>query len=69
MAEQINQKRWKYNGKPIRDHGICAYGKHHRDLKALADVCVTVLRVSIVRKLPYQDILFLPDKNLGSFGG
>ena len=68
MAEQINPKEVEAYRKAHPDHGICAYVNTTAELKALADVCVTSSSaVSIVRKLPYQDILFLPDKNLGSF--
>ena len=63
MAEQINPKEVEAYRKAHPDHGICAYVNTTAELKALADVCVTSSSaVSIVRKLPYQDILFLPDK-------
>ena len=68
MAEQIDPKEVEAYRKAHPDHGICAYINTTAQLKALADVCVTSSSaVSIVRKLPYRDILFLPDKNLGSF--
>lgn len=68
MAEQIDPKEVEAYRKAHPDHGVCAYVNTTAQLKALADVCVTSSSaVSIVRKLPYQDILFLPDKNLGSF--
>ena len=68
MAEQIDPREVEAYRKAHPDHGVCAYVNTTAQLKALADVCVTSSSaVSIVRKLPYQDILFLPDKNLGSF--
>lgn len=68
MAEQIDPREVEAYRKAHPDHGVCAYVNTTAQLKALADVCVTSSSaVAIVRKLPYQDILFLPDKNLGSF--
>lgn len=49
-------------------HAVCAYINTTAELKALADVCVTSSSaVKIVSRLPEKDILFLPDKNLGSY--
>ena len=47
---------------------VCAYINTTAELKALSDVCVTSSSaVRIVRALPEQDILFIPDQNLGAF--
>lgn len=45
-----------------------AYVNTTAELKAVCDVCVTSSSaVEIVRKLPAQDILFIPDVNLGAY--
>ena len=68
MAEQINPADVAAYRKEHPDHAVCAYINTTAELKALADVCVTSSSaVRIVSQLPQKDILFLPDKNLGSY--
>ncbi len=68
MAEQIDPARVARYRREHPGHAVCAYINTTAELKALADVCVTSSSaVKIVSRLPEKDILFLPDKNLGSF--
>lgn len=68
MAEQISPKRVLAYRKEHPDHAVVAYVNTTTELKAVADVCVTSSSaLEIVKKLPQKDILFIPDKNLGSY--
>ncbi len=68
MAEQIPPKSVEQYRREHPDHAVCAYINTTAELKALADVCVTSSSaVEIVARIPQQDILFIPDKNLGSY--
>lgn len=68
MAEQIAPKAVEDYRRAHPDHAVCAYINTTAELKALADVCVTSSSaVEIVSRIPQEDILFLPDQNLGSY--
>lgn len=61
--DEINRKREKYEGLVV----VC-YINSTAKTKALSDVCVTSSNaVDIVKKLPNNDIYFIPDYNLGSY--
>lgn len=50
------------------DLKVVCYINSTAELKALSDVCVTSANaVDIVRELPAQHILFIPDENLGRY--
>lgn len=50
------------------DYAVVAYINTTAELKAVSDVCVTSSSaLKIVRTLPQQNILFIPDKNLGDY--
>jgi quinolinate synthase len=50
------------------DAAVVCYVNSHASTKALSDVCVTSSNaVKIVSKLPQKDIVFIPDRHLGSF--
>ena len=50
------------------DAAVVCYVNSDASTKALSDVCVTSSNaVKIVSKLPQKDIIFIPDRHLGSF--
>ena len=61
--EEVEQYRKEYPGLAV----VC-YINSTAEIKSWSDVCVTSANaVQIVRNLPNQDILFIPDKNLGRY--
>jgi len=47
---------------------VVSYVNTNADIKALSDVCCTSMNaVKIVNSLPNEEIIFLPDKNLGKY--
>ena len=68
MAEQLDPEEVRRYREAYPDHVVCAYVNTTAQLKALADVCVTSSSaVEIVSRIPQEDILFIPDKNLGAY--
>ncbi len=68
MAEQLDPAEVRRYRETHPDHAVCAYVNTTAQLKALADVCVTSSSaVEIVARVPQEDILFIPDKNLGAY--
>ncbi len=63
QVEKIKEYREKYE-----DLAVVCYINSTAELKSHSDVCVTSSNaVNIVRKLPNQNIFFIPDVNLGRF--
>lgn len=65
MAEEevIQRARESYD-----DLAVVCYINSTAELKALSDVCVTSANaLKVVRKLPNQNILFIPDRNLAHY--
>lgn len=63
QVEKIKELREKYE-----DLAVVCYINSTAELKSHSDVCVTSSNaVNIVRKLPNQNIFFIPDVNLGRF--
>ena len=68
MAEQIAPERVRAFREEHPDVCVCAYINTTTALKAECDVCVTSsTAVKIVKALPAERILFIPDQNLGSY--
>lgn len=68
MAEQLDPEEVRRYREAHPDHVVCAYVNTTAQLKALADMCVTSSSaVEIVSRIPQEDILFIPDKNLGAY--
>ncbi len=68
MAEQISPERVYAFKEEHPTYKVVAYINTTTELKAAADVCVTSSSaLKIVSRLPENDILFIPDKNLGSY--
>lgn len=66
MALQIEPERVIEFKKENPNVGICTYVNSTAELKAVSDVCVTSSSaVKIIEKMPWDDILFIPDQNLG----
>ena len=68
MAEQLTVGELRDLKKELPDHTVVAYVNTTAELKAECDVCVTsASALSIVRNLPNEKLLFIPDPNLGSW--
>ncbi len=68
MAEQFSPGEILAEKARYPGCAVVAYVNTTAALKAVCDVCVTSSSaVEIVRKLPQQDILFIPDCNLGAY--
>lgn len=68
MAEQMDKSLIEHVKKQYPDYTIVAYINTTADLKTICDVCVTSSSaVKIVKKIDNQNILFLPDCNLGHY--
>ncbi len=68
MAEQMDKELITQVKKQFPDYTVVAYINTTSDLKTVCDVCVTSSSaVKIVKKIPNDKILFIPDCNLGAF--
>lgn len=68
MAEQIPPERIAQYKKEHPKTVVICYINTTAELKAQCDVCVTSSSAeTIVRALPQEDFLFIPDKNLGGY--
>ena len=68
MAEQISPQRVLDFKKAHPDFVVVAYVNTTTALKAVCDVCVTSSSaLKIVKAIPQKNILFIPDRNLGSY--
>lgn len=67
MAEQLDRKALLELKAKYPDHAVAAYINTTAELKTLCDVCVTSSSAAkIIKRMPEDKILFIPDKNLGS---
>ena len=68
MAEQLDREFVLQMRKKLPDYTVAAYINTTAELKTVCDVCVTSSSaVKIIRAMPEQKILFIPDCNLGSW--
>ncbi len=68
MAEQMDKQMIEQVKKEHPDYAVVAYINTTSDLKTVCDVCVTSSSaVKIVKAMPQQNILFIPDCNLGGY--
>ncbi|HIR52323.1 MAG TPA: quinolinate synthase NadA [Candidatus Onthovicinus excrementipullorum] len=68
MAEQIAPERVRAFKAEHPDIAVAAYVNTTAALKAECDVCVTSSSaLKIIRALPQEKILFIPDQNLGAY--
>ena len=68
MAEQMDREMILKLREKMPEHKVVAYINTTSELKTVCDVCVTSSSaVKIIRALPYDKILFIPDCNLGDW--
>ncbi|MBQ1663470.1 MAG: quinolinate synthase NadA, partial [Clostridia bacterium] len=68
MADQYSGNDLKELKKEYPGYAVVAYINTTADTKTEADVCVTSSSaLQIVKNMPEQDILFMPDPNLGAW--
>lgn len=68
MAEQLSVEELKALKKKYPNASVVAYVNTTADLKCESDVCVTsASAIDLVKKLPNDEIIFIPDPNLGAF--
>ena len=68
MAEQITPEQIRQFKEKHPDTTVCAYINTTAELKEEADVCVTSSSaINICKNIENDKILFIPDKNLGSY--
>lgn len=68
MAEQISPERVLEYKKQNPMHKVIAYVNTTTELKAVCDVCVTSSSaLKIINNIEQDNILFIPDKNLGGY--
>ncbi|MCH5207461.1 MAG: quinolinate synthase NadA [Oscillospiraceae bacterium] len=68
MAEQLDPDMLLQLKQKYPDHKVVAYINTTAELKTLCDVCVTSSSaVKIIKKLDSDNILFIPDCNLGDY--
>lgn len=68
MADQMDKEMISAIKERFPDYTVVCYINTSTELKTVCDVCVTSSSaVKIVSKLPNENILFIPDKNLGTF--
>lgn len=68
MAHMASVEKIDRMKKEIPDLAVVCYINSTAELKAVSDVCVTSSNaLKIVSRLENKNILFIPDKNLGSF--
>ena len=68
MADNITKAEVLEAKKQYPEHIVVAYVNTTAEVKALCDVCVTSSSgVNIIKNIPNDKILFLPDPNLGAY--
>lgn len=68
MAEMITVEQLKELKQKHPKAKVVTYVNSNADVKALTDVCCTSANaVKIVQNIDAQEIIFIPDKNLGSY--
>ena len=68
MAEMMDKELIEQVKEQYPDYTVVAYINTTSELKTVCDVCVTSSSaLKICRQLPADKILFIPDKNLGSW--
>ena len=68
LADMATPEKLSAVKKMHPDAAVVSYVNTSADIKAMSDVCCTSMNaVKIVNSLPNDEIIFLPDKNLGRY--
>ncbi|HOO61986.1 MAG TPA: quinolinate synthase NadA [Bacillota bacterium] len=68
MAHMVSEEQIREMRKAHDDLCVVCYINSTTEVKALSDVCVTSSNAkTVISKIQNKNILFIPDKNLGSF--
>jgi quinolinate synthase len=68
LADMATPEKLKEVKKMHPDAAVVSYVNTTADIKAMSDVCCTSMNaVKIVNSLPNEEIIFLPDRNLGRY--
>lgn len=68
MAHMADMNQVRAMKEQYKDLAVVCYINSTAEIKSLSDVCVTSSNaMDIIRKLPQQNIYFIPDYNLGSY--
>lgn len=68
MADQMDKEMIEMVKQQYPDYAVVAYINTTADLKTICDVCVTSSSaVRIIKNIPNDNILFIPDCNLGDW--
>jgi quinolinate synthase len=68
LADSISPEAIEDLREQYPDRAIVTYVNSTAEVKALSDICCTSANAaSVVRSLPQQKILFIPDRNLGNW--
>ena len=70
MAHMVTKEEVDRYREAYEDLAVACYINSTAEIKSWSDVCVTSANaVKVIRSLPNKNILFIPDKNLGSYVG
>jgi len=68
LAEMCTIKELEKERKRHPDAAVVSYVNSFASIKAMSDICCTSSNaVDVVKSLPNEEVLFLPDRNLASF--
>lgn len=68
MADMVTRKDIESLKKAHPDAAVVCYINSSAEIKALCDMCVTSSNaMKIISSMPEKEIIFVPDKNLGSY--
>ena len=70
MAHMVTKEEVERYRREYEDLAVVCYINSTAEIKSWSDVCVTSANaVKVIRNLPNHNILFIPDRNLGTYVG